>query len=152
MLFSFVFSIVHRDIKPENTGFDCLGNVKIFDFGLATRLDPKRKVGSNEFKATGFTGTQRYMAPEVARYLPYGTPVDVYSFAIMLWEMLSLESAFEKETCESHARKVYGYRNVRPKIKSSWPSSLQKLIRYSWSADPQLRPSFDRIHHFLSHF
>ena len=89
------------------------------------------------------------MAPEVARCIPYGTPVDVYSFAIMLWEILSLETAFEKETCESHARKVYGYRNVRPKIKASWSSNLQLLIRESWSADPQLRPSFARIYHFL---
>ena len=119
--------------------------MKLFDFGLATTLPSQRKVGENQYKLTGNTGTRRYMAPEVARCMPYGLPADVFSFTILLWEILSLNVAFENETRESHTRKVYGYRNYRPSIPIHWPRLLQRVIKESWSVDTCLRPTFQHI-------
>jgi serine/threonine protein kinase len=105
----------------------------------------------NQYKLTSSAGTRRYMAPEVVRCLPYGTPSDVYSFSLVLWEILTLKTPFENETRESHARKVCGYRNLRPKVKLSWPRMLQKLLRDCWCADASMRPSFAHIEMYLTH-
>lgn len=85
------------------------------------------------------------MAPEVYHGTPYGKPADVFSFAIIAWEVLTLQTPFEKETRESHARKVYGRMEYRPKIKMHWPLILQQLIRDCWSGNVATRPSFDHI-------
>ena len=90
------------------------------------------------------------MAPEVARCKPYGTPADTYSFAILLWEMCSLQTAFKGETKSSHARKVYGHRNFRPKLSPYWPRDLRELMKECWMVDAASRPSFHKIKVTLS--
>jgi len=139
-------NIIFRDLKPSNCGIDMNGDIKLFDFGLATNLPSELKVGENKFKLTANTGTQRYMSPEVARSMPYGKPADVFSFAILLWELLSLNTAFKEETIESHARKVYGYRNHRPTMKIGWPRTLQHMIGECWDLDSSKRPQFIEVH------
>lgn len=121
------------------------GVFKIFDFGLATKLTTKKAIEKDQYKLSCNSGTRRYMAPEVFYGLPYGKPADVFSFGIILWEVLSLTLPFKNESMESHETKVYGRTQYRPKIKIHWPSKLQQLIRECWSADPKSRPSFDQI-------
>ena len=60
-------SIVYRDLKPDNLGFDVTGALKLFDFGLAKRMDPIDKSDDGLYRLTGNTGSLRYMAPEVAK-------------------------------------------------------------------------------------
>jgi serine/threonine protein kinase len=73
-------------LKPDNVGFTSDGELKLFDFGLVTCV--RSRVNSNAaYEMTGYTGSLRYMAPEVALRLPYTEKVDVYSFAIMVWQM-----------------------------------------------------------------
>eukprot|EP00568_Trieres_chinensis_P009063 CAMPEP_0183314746 /NCGR_PEP_ID=MMETSP0160_2-20130417/49439_1 /TAXON_ID=2839 ORGANISM="Odontella Sinensis, Strain Grunow 1884" /NCGR_SAMPLE_ID=MMETSP0160_2 /ASSEMBLY_ACC=CAM_ASM_000250 /LENGTH=93 /DNA_ID=CAMNT_0025480145 /DNA_START=1 /DNA_END=279 /DNA_ORIENTATION=- len=83
--------IVFRDLKPQNIGFDDKNKVKIFDFGIARKLDP-----GDEKHPTGNTGTLRYMAPEVAKCKNYGLEVDVYSFGMLLWEICKWKKPFHK--------------------------------------------------------
>lgn len=90
------------------------------------------------------------MAPEVARCKPYGTSSDVYSFAIIMWEIFSLKQAFKGETRASHARKVYGHRNFRPKLSPFWPRDLTDLIKECWSVNAKVRPSFNKIQYLLN--
>ena len=102
---------VYRDLKLENAAFDVVsqskskfgrmqfftvlntirdpltkqhGELKLFDFGLAKELP-------DECKLTGTTGSLRYQAPEVALGLPYNESCDVYSFSIVLWEILVMK-------------------------------------------------------------
>jgi serine/threonine protein kinase len=63
--------IIYRDLKPDNIGFTEAGNLKIFDFGLAKRLEFTEKTAGGFYNLTGNTGSLRYMAPEVANDEPY---------------------------------------------------------------------------------
>ena len=87
---SFLISILYRDLKPDNLGMDKEGSIKIFDFGMATELFFKScdRFGPDEYNATAYTGTLRYMSPENLFGKPYGLPSDIYSFALVLYEVV----------------------------------------------------------------
>eukprot|EP00798_Chlamydomonas_sp_ICE-L_P018139 gene18139-24579_t len=94
--------IVHRDLKPANlmisgnlnADADQLyldsGIMKVADFGLSkslTSLMSNDSMAHGTYKLTGETGSYRYMAPEVYRHEPYNVKVDVYSFAIIMFQL-----------------------------------------------------------------
>lgn len=142
-------NIVYRDLKPENIGFDVRGTVKLFDFGLVKEIYPNyKKQDGGFYKLSGFTGTIRYMAPEVAQYLPYNTSADVYSFGLLLWELTSLKQPFEDLSAHQHSEKVV-YGNYRPKLKYSWPSGLQKLMKICWDQNKSIRPNLKEVESLL---
>ncbi|KAF5800223.1 putative protein kinase RLK-Pelle-SD-2b family [Helianthus annuus] len=76
--------VIHCDIKPQNILLDDCYNAKISDFGLAKLLmmDQSRT-------STGIRGTKGYVAPEWFRNTPVTVMVDVYSFGVLLLEMIS---------------------------------------------------------------
>jgi serine/threonine protein kinase len=141
-------NVVFRDLKPENVGFDAEGRVKIFDFGLAKELDPKQRCRNGMYTMSGGTGSRRFMAPEVALSKPYGTSVDLYSFGILLWEMLSLEKAFGGVTVEEHRERVL-HGGERPKLAVEWTDALQRILQGCWARDPFQRPSAGTVHQQL---
>lgn len=126
--------IVHRDLKPENIGFDLKGDVKIFDFGLACELKPKCKTVGGLYNLTPNTGSRRYMAPEIARGEPYNHKVDVYSFAILMWEIMAMEKPFENFTVEMHDILIMQV-GERPSIDLSWSKLIRDIITRSWAHD-----------------
>ena len=91
--------IIHRDLKPANIRFDNQNIIKVLDFGLATKLSPTDKNNDRNYKLNGGVGTCRYMAPEVAKCKPYNKLADVYSFGILMWQMLSLQVPFQGYNC-----------------------------------------------------
>ncbi len=82
--------IIHRDIKPENILFDRHGKVKITDFGLARRLSTAGGDSQGLTATNAFMGTENYMSPE-QKINPKAVThkSDIYSFGIVLYEMLS---------------------------------------------------------------
>lgn len=138
-------NIIYRDLKPDNIGFDVRGDVKLFDFGLAKEIRPSEDGMENEvFALSGNTGSLRYMAPEVCLNLMYNLKVDVFSFGILLWQMLSLNTPFSGYNLQMHYKAVVKG-GCRPKMDSKWPLGIQILISNAWAEDIAQRPPFDEI-------
>lgn len=137
-------SIVYRDLKPDNIGFDVRGDVKIFDFGLAKEMRSEDLISDDLYDMSGNTGSLRYMAPEVARRLPYNHTVDVYSFAILFWQICSLEQPFANYDVQKHSDLVV-HGSDRPNLDKSWSPELCALMEQGWSAKISDRPDFEYI-------
>lgn len=138
-------NLVYRDIKPENAGFDVRGDIKLFDFGFCKELTKKIfDKPSGFYKLTRMTGSPPYMAPENYLGKPYGKPVDVFSFGILLWEMLHFKFAFYHFNRQDYKELVVE-KSYRPSMDSSLSSRMKELIKESWDPDPKKRPTFDRI-------
>lgn len=140
-----VNNIVYRDLKPDNLGFDANnGQIQLFDFGLAKRLDGVTRTEDGCYLLTGNTGSLRYMAPEVALDKPYNETVDAYSFGILFWQICSLQTPFAGYNQRMHDEKVV-QQGQRPKPHKSWPYSWSGLMEACWEPDISKRPSFRDI-------
>lgn len=158
MIFTFYFifgRILYRDCKPDNIGFDVRNRIKIFDFGLAKELKTKDLVNEpNGYQITGLTGSRRYMSPENCLCKPYGLPSDVYSYSIVLWEVLSDAIAYKTMDYNQHFRDVV-MNDVRPAITNEklnrYPLSLMDLTESMWDHQPNKRPTFKYICQIIKH-
>lgn len=82
--------VVHRDLKPSNVLVSTEGMVKLIDFGLA-HLGDTSKIA----KANIIAGTPVYLPPEVLREERVTNKLDVYSFGLILWELLARDLPFQ---------------------------------------------------------
>mmetsp|Transcript_5412 Transcript_5412/g.12011 ORF Transcript_5412/g.12011 Transcript_5412/m.12011 type:complete len:133 (-) Transcript_5412:140-538(-) len=87
------------------------------------------------------------MAPEVARQQAYNQTCDVFSFAIMLWEMLSLETPFAGITTRRDFYFRVSIGGERPSMVHSkrWPERTRRVLEASWIASPLKRPSIREV-------
>ncbi|KAJ7945876.1 Serine/threonine protein kinase [Quillaja saponaria] len=137
MLYLHSQGILHRDLKSENLllGEDMC--VKVADFGISCL---ESQCGSPK----GFTGTYRWMAPEMIKEKHHTKKVDIYSFGIVLWELLTALTPFENMTPEQAAFAV-SHKNARPPLPSECPLAFSHLINRCWSSNPDKRPHFNDI-------
>ncbi len=136
--------------KPDNVGFTVEGALKIFDFGLAKELREDERVEGGLYKMTGCTGAIRYMSPENLQGKPYNLKTDIYSWAMIMWNVLALEPPFALYTEEMIIDRV-SKRGYRPKIFSTWSDRITNIMRRSWSPKLDERPSFSAIATELMH-
>lgn len=156
-------NIIHRDIKPENILFyiDHKGicHLKLADLGLAKQLTEEKQTSK---KALGSIG---HAAPEILNELlnkkfnnfnsnikPYTNKVDIYSFGIILFELLFIdlfEEQFNKEITNEYNKNLFFVTNIiqgkRPEIPDKTPPKLSTLIQICWQNDPNKRPSIKEI-------
>ena len=85
------------------------------------------------------TGTLRYMAPEVGVGKRYNEACDVYSFAILLWEIFALERPYKKlYSQEEFMGKVF-VGGLRPPLRKNWTQTCKDLLVGGWCSDPAAR-------------
>lgn len=134
-------SIVYRDLKPANVGFTYDGTVKLFDFGLARRYI----AGEDQRRLTGGCGTARYTAPEVSNHEDYALPADVYSYAILLWEICTLERPFHRYSSLQKLKQKVVDRHRRPSLGKIASPTIRNLLKACWDPDPRVRPTFAAV-------
>ncbi|KAL7526321.1 hypothetical protein ACHAXR_001425 [Thalassiosira sp. AJA248-18] len=136
-------SIIFRDLKPANIGFDVRGDVKIFDFGLA-RIMPEGGTPYDDLFEMSGAGSPRYMAPELLSGKAYNMKADVYTFAIVLWEMLSGEIPYSFVRSRDQLCNYVCQEHGRPEIDESWPSNIKGMLRSSFDDEVYYRPVSSR--------
>ncbi|XP_078441729.1 serine/threonine-protein kinase STY46-like isoform X2 [Wolffia australiana] len=130
-------NIIHRDLKTANLLIDEHEVVKVGDFGVA-------RVKNQSGVMTAETGTYRWMAPEVIEHKAYDHKADVFSFGIVLWELLTAKLPYEYLTPLQAAVGVV-QKELRPVIPKSTTPKLKELLERCWQQDPSLRPDFSEI-------
>ncbi|KAH7651391.1 Non-specific serine/threonine protein kinase protein [Dioscorea alata] len=143
-------AIIHRDLEPSNILRDDSGHLKVADFGLSKLL----KVNTvREDRPLVCQDTAcRYVAPEVFRNEEYDTKVDVFSFALILQEMIEGCPPFTNKQ-DGEVPKAYASKE-RPPFKANlklYPHGLKQLIEECWSENPADRPTFREIIDRLSY-
>eukprot|EP00917_Polyrhabdina_sp_WS-2016_P006761 GHVP01015076.1.p1 GENE.GHVP01015076.1~~GHVP01015076.1.p1 ORF type:complete len:1395 (-),score=256.08 GHVP01015076.1:159-4343(-) len=136
--------ILHCDLKPQNILLDSSLNPKLCDFGLSTVRQPR----SLEYWRLGALGTPRWAAPEVLRGDAHTEKADIYSFGIILWEMVNRVIPFEElETEELVAAVGWGKASPMkiPRSKEVHPTCLEILIRMCIHPEAYLRPTFRQV-------
>ncbi len=127
--------IIHRDIKPENIHLDALGRAKLMDFGIA-------KPDGMQLANTGFTlGTPYYMSPEQVLGEDVTIQADVYSFGVLLYELLAGKKPIEAENFEKIFHKIlYDPLNLEPLHEAAVAPAAIDLIRKCMAKPPAERP------------
>jgi len=118
--------VLHCDLKSGNILLGKLQEAKICDFGLAQVLDDGLQ--EDDHVNIGCVGTHHWMAPEVLRGEIYSKASDVYSFGMILWEMISMQVPFA-EYSASHVIGIVGYGHRRPKSPDGCPATLRAVLR-----------------------
>uniref|UniRef100_A0A3B4GPT0 Mitogen-activated protein kinase kinase kinase 12 n=1 Tax=Pundamilia nyererei TaxID=303518 RepID=A0A3B4GPT0_9CICH len=129
--------IIHRDLKSPNMLITHDDLVKISDFGTSKELSDKSTKMS-------FAGTVAWMAPEVIRNEPVSEKVDIWSFGVVLWEMLTGEIPY-KDVDSSAIIWGVGNNSLQLPIPESCPDGFKILLRQCWNCKPRNRPSFRQI-------
>lgn len=124
--------IVHRDIKPENIMIRPDGLIKILDFGIA-KLNEKITVDSNastiiQTKEGAAIGTVRYMSPEQVRAMDVDARTDIWSFGLVLYELLTGAPPFDDQTAGDLIAKILGERKLAWPATPSVPAEVKEIV------------------------
>ncbi|XP_077436671.1 mitogen-activated protein kinase kinase kinase 20 isoform X3 [Vanacampus margaritifer] len=128
--------VIHRDLKSRNVVITADKVLKICDFGASKFLTHTTHMS--------LVGTFPWMAPEVIQSLPVSETCDTFSYAVVLWEMLTREVPFKGLEGLQVAWLVVE-KEERLTVPSGCPASFAELMRDCWMTDPKERPTFKQI-------
>lgn len=130
--------VIHRDLKSPNILIASDNDtLKITDFGT-----------SHEFKGKStkmsFNGTVAWMAPEIIRSESCNAKVDVWSFGVVLWELLTGELPYKGVDAGAIVWGV-GSNSLHLPVPSTAPDGFTLILKQCWNAEPKHRPEFRQI-------
>ena len=144
--------IVHRDLKPANVKLTPDGKVKVLDFGLAKAWAGDGPAGSASSAlsqsptlahagtvAGVILGTAAYMSPEQARGKPVDKRADVWSFGVLLWELLTGRQLFTGDTVTDVIAAVVTREPDLEALPKTMPAAVRRLIARCLRKDPRTR-------------
>ncbi len=111
--------------------------LKISDFGASKDFNEKSCIMS-------FAGTVSWMAPEIIRHEPCSEKVDVWSYGVVLWELLTCETPYKNMDTNSILFGV-GTNKLRLQIPNKFPDGVKLLLQQCWSLKPRNRPTFQQV-------
>ena len=141
--------IVHRDLKPANVKLAADGRVKVLDFGLAKAMAPE--IGARTDSAVSPTitslgtvagvilGSAAYMAPEQARGSVIDRRADIWSFGVVLWEMLTGKRLFDDATVSDTLAAVLRAPIDWSALSASTPAGMVRLLERCLERDARKR-------------
>uniref|UniRef100_A0A6B2KZT3 Protein kinase domain-containing protein n=1 Tax=Arcella intermedia TaxID=1963864 RepID=A0A6B2KZT3_9EUKA len=149
-LHSFQPSILHRDLKSLNLLLTGNWTLKVADFGLSLAANSNTEVLSEQ------RGTPLYMAPELFQRKKYSRKSDIYSFGIVLWELLYrvINQKYLRPLGEYQLEKMLilfhvSVQSLRPTIPPSTPPEIRKIINDCWKTVDTERPECAQLVYLL---
>ncbi|XP_038059001.1 mitogen-activated protein kinase kinase kinase 7-like isoform X4 [Patiria miniata] len=135
-------ALIHRDLKPANLLLMAGGTVlKICDFGTACDI---------QTYMTNNKGSAAWMAPEVFEGSNYSEKCDVFSWGIILWEVISRRKPFDEIGGPAFRIMWAVHQGTRPPMIRSTPKPLEKLMTRCWAKEPPHRPSMAEVFRVMS--
>ncbi|UXI23048.1 hypothetical protein NH340_JMT08991 [Sarcoptes scabiei] len=130
-------NILHRDLKPSNLLLtNKCRTIKICDFGTAR--DKQTTMSANQ-------GTLLWMAPEVFTTKNYSEKCDVFSWAIILWEVFTRQVPYQNIENNCAIMWAICTKGMRPPMIRDCPQIFRKLLTDCWQNDASKRPSMDNV-------
>jgi serine/threonine protein kinase len=142
--------IIHRDLKPANIKLTADGKVKVLDFGLAKAFDSEPTISSDPANSPTLTmratqagmimGTPGYMSPEQASGQHVDKRADIWSFGVVLWEMLTGKRLFAGgETVAHTVADVLRAEIDFTRLPVATPAAIRELLRRCLDRDVKTR-------------
>ncbi|XP_060947139.1 mitogen-activated protein kinase kinase kinase 7 isoform X1 [Limanda limanda] len=136
-------ALIHRDLKPPNLLLVLGGTVlKICDFGTACDI---------QTHMTNNKGSAAWMAPEVFEGNNYSEKCDVFSWGIILWEVITRRKPFDEIGGPAFRIMWAVHNGTRPPLITNLPKHIESLMTRCWSKDPSQRPSMEEIVKIMTH-
>ncbi|NXF24964.1 ANKK1 protein, partial [Rhodinocichla rosea] len=141
--------LLHLDLKPGNVLLDGNMHVKISDFGLSKWMEQSSRM--QYIESSALRGTLSYIPPEMflQNSKPPGIKYDVYSFGIVIWEVLMQKKPYAGANMMAIIVKVAaGKRPGLELVRDDWPGECHQMVdlmKRCWDQDPKQRPSFADI-------